>query len=250
LIVAALVLAAGSACAQGPGEKEGEHKVAQPAHTAAAGWTVLFDGKSTEHFRGYRKDKLPDGWELVDGTLHCKAKSGAGDIITKEQYENFELEFEWKISKGGNSGVMYRVRETDGPSYMTGPEYQILDNEAHADKANPKTTAAALYDLYPCTTNATKPAGEWNVSKIVINNNKIEHWLNGKKVVETEIGSEDWKKKISESKFKDWSEFGVHSKGHIAFQDHGDDVWYRNIKIKSLHGEKKKEEVKPKPVGA
>ncbi|MFZ4575300.1 MAG: 3-keto-disaccharide hydrolase, partial [Phycisphaerales bacterium] len=206
------------------------------------GWTVLFDGKNADSFRGYKKDKLPEGWEIADGALHMKKGSSAGDIITKEQFENFELSFEWKISEGGNSGIMYHVQELDGPPYLTGPEYQILDNKKHNDGKKPETSAASCYALYACSEDATKPVGEWNTSKLVVNNNKVEHWLNGKKVVEYTIGSDDWKKRIAASKFKDWKEFGQHAKGHVAFQDHGDDVWYKNIKVKNLEA---KDQTKP-----
>ena len=249
VLLSALALAASPALAQNEPKKEA------PATAAAEeGVTVLFDGTNGDNFRGYRKDKLPDGWEVADGALHFKKGSGAGDIITKEQFENFELTFEWKISEGGNSGIMYHVKELDGPPYLTGPEYQILDNTKHNDGKKPETSAASCYALYACSEDATKPVGEWNESKLVVNNNKIEHWLNGKKVVEYTIGSDDWNKRIAASKFKDWKEFGKHSKGHIAFQDHGDDVWYKNIKVKNLDAKaapKKEEAAKPTaPVGS
>lgn len=246
VLLAALALTASPSLAQKEATKPA------PAQEAKAdeGWTVLFDGTNTDSFRTYRKDTLNDGWEIVDGTLHMKPGTGAGDFITKEQYKNFEFQFEWKISEGGNSGVMYHVQELDGPPYLTGPEYQILDNKKHADGENPKTSAASCYALYACTVDATKPAGEWNVSKLVVNNNHVEHWLNGKKVVEYTIGSDEWNKLIAASKFKDWKEFGKHEKGHIAFQDHGNDVWYKNIKVKNLDAKeepKKEEATKPAP---
>jgi len=229
---------AGAAAPTQPAEEK-------PKTKTTDGWTVLFDGTNLDNFRGYKKDSVPAGWELVDGTLHIKAKSGAGDLITKGQYENFMLEFEWKVSTGGNSGVMYRVKETDGAPYLTGPEYQVLDNAVHNDGKNPKTSAASLYALYACTVDATKPAGEWNLARILIVNNKVEHWLNGKKVVSTEIGGEEWNKLVAESKFKDWKEFGIHPKGHICFQEHGDDVWFRNIRINDIDAKKGEKKAKP-----
>jgi len=228
-------LALAGTCAIGQ-EQHHEHAAKHAAHEE--GWTVLFDGTDAGNFRGYKKSDLPPCWTVVDGTLHFKRGTGSGNIITKEQYANFELVFEWKVSEGGNSGVMYRVAEIDGEPYLTGPEYQILDNAKHNDGKKAETSAAACYGLYACTEDATKPAGEWNTAKLVVNGEKVEHWLNGKKVVEYTLGSDDWKKRIEASKFKDWKLFGKQPKGHIALQDHGDDVWYRNIKIKNLDAKK------------
>lgn len=202
---------------------------------AADGWTVLFDGKSTEHFRGYKMKTFPtNNWRVEDGALHCLPKGGP-DIVTVEKYENFDLEFEWKVSPGGNSGVMYRVAETQGAPYQTGPEYQVLDDARHGDGKNPKTSSGSLYALMaPNSTKTLKPVGEWNTSRIVMNQNKVEHWLNGAKVVEYVWGSPEVKDLVSKSKFKAWPTFMGESTGHIDFQAHGQEVWYRNIRVKRL----------------
>lgn len=215
------------------------HDAAKADHkdAEAGAWTVLFDGTSTEHFRGYKQDGFPEkGWAVEDGTLRVVANTrGSGDIITKEKYSDFDLRWEWKVAGGGNSGVMYRVEEGNGPSYMTGPEYQILNDEKHRDGGNPKTSAAALYALIACDdTKTVKPVGEWNSSRIVIHDNKVQHWLNGEVVVEYVWASDEIKQLIANSKFKNWKQFMTKDDGHIAFQYHNDDVWYRNIRIKDL----------------
>jgi len=204
---------------------------------ASGGWTVLFDGQSTEHFRGYKKDGFPEkGWAVEDGTLRVIANTrGSGDIITKETYSDFDLRWEWKVAEGANSGVMYRVEEGRGATYFTGPEYQILGDDKHRDGNNPKTSAGALYALIACNDKKTlKPVGEWNSSRIVIHNNKVQHWLNGEVVVQYVWASDEIKQLIANSKFKNWKQFMTKKEGHIAFQYHNDDVWYRNIRIKDL----------------
>jgi hypothetical protein len=201
-----------------------------------AGWKLLFDGKTTEGWRAYRGKEVGDSWHVEDGALVLKPGSGkrGGDIVTADEYDNFELTFEWKISPGGNSGVMYRVAETRGAPYETGVEYQILDNAKHADGKNPKTSAASAYALYAPAKDATQPVGEWNKSKIIVDGNHVEHWLNGEKVVEYDYASDDWNKRIASSKFKDMKRFGKEPKGHIDLQDHGNEVAYRNIKLRPL----------------
>ncbi len=197
---------------------------------------VLFDGSSLDQWRGYKNEKIGKGWKITDGALEFDG-TGGGDICTKEEFENFELTLEWKVSKGANSGIMYRVGLGDGAPYLTGPEYQILDDANHRDGKKDTTSAAALYALYKCEGKELKKVGEWNTTKIVHVGNKVEHWLNGKKVVSAEIDSDDWKKRVNGSKFKNWKKFGTLKKGHIALQDHGDQVWFRNIKIKVLDKE-------------
>jgi len=194
---------------------------------------VLFDGASMDNFRGYKQEAIGGGWKVENGTLHFDG-SGGGDIITKKEYGSFELTFDWKVSEGGNSGVMYRVKQGDNAPYLTGVEYQILDNDKHADGKNRSTSAGAIYAMYPPGDKQPKAVGEWNQSKIVVNGDNVEHWLNGDKVAETEIGSEQWNQKIAKSKFATWKKFAKSKRGHIAFQDHGDKVWYREIKIKAI----------------
>lgn len=200
------------------------------------GWVVLFDGTSTDHFRGYKKEAFPEnGWVIEDGTLHIQPKAKVGDLITKEKYRDFDLRFEWKVSDAANSGVMYRVAEGKGAAYFTGPEYQILEDSKHRDGQNAKTSSGALYALIACNdAKVLKPVGEWNTSRIVIKDNKVEHWLNGAKVVSYEWGSDEINGLIANSKFKKWERFMKEDTGHIAFQNHNDAVWFRDIKIKDL----------------
>ncbi len=204
------------------------------ADEKAAGWKSLFDGKDAgANFRGYKKDKLPDGWVAEDGAI--VRKKGGGDIITKEQYESFELSIEWKISPGGNSGIMFKVLETNGASYITGPEAQVQDNSKGRDPQK----AGWMYALYGASVDTTKPAGEWNLfvlkcQKTATGTYKCEHTMNGTKYVEYEIGSADWNEKVAKSKFGKMAGFGKAAKGHICLQDHGNEVAYRNIKIREL----------------
>lgn len=199
----------------------------------AAGWKLLFDGKdASTWWRGYKKDKLPEGWKAEDGAL---VRHGGGDIITKEQFESFEFSVDWKISEGGNSGVIFKVQETDKPPYGTGPEAQIQDNVKGRDPQK----AGWLYQLYPASVDTTKPVGEWNtfvlkIQKTPAGTYKGEHWMNGTKYVEYEIGSDDWKAKLAKSKFAKWEGFGTSPKGHLCLQDHGNLVSFRNIKIREL----------------
>jgi hypothetical protein len=150
------------------------------------GWKQLFDGKDTSQWRGYKATSFPTkGWRVENGTLRHVAGEGGGDLITLDKFSDFELRFEWKVSPGANSGVIYRVTEDHNASYETGPEYQVLDESKHADGKNPKTSAAALYALIACNTEKElKPVGEWNKARIVVKGNQAEHWLNKKKVVE------------------------------------------------------------------
>ncbi len=202
----------------------------------AAGFKLLFDGKTTAGWRGYKKDAIPDGWKVVEGSL--TRVGGGGDIISEEQFGSFEFLVDWRVAPGGNSGIMYHVQESEKASYMTGPEYQVLDNERHPDGKSKMTSAGSCYALYPPTKDVCKPAGEWNQTKIIIKGSQVEHWLNGTKVVEYEKGGEEWNKKIAESKFKQWAQFGKPKHGHICLQDHGDKVEYRNIKIRVLEESK------------
>lgn len=207
----------------------------QTAAADTSDWIVLFDGTSLEAWRGYRSETIPPGWRIAeDGTLHCTGE-GSGDLITKEQFADFVLELEWKVAPGGNSGIMYRVTEEYDAPWMSGPEYQVLDNAGHADGNDPKTSAGACYALYPTDPSAVRPAGEWNTTRIVVDSAHVEHWLNGRKVVEYELWSEDWNARVAASKFRVYPNFGRARRGHIALQHHGDPVWYRNIRIRLLN---------------
>lgn len=198
----------------------------------AEGWRLLFDGQTTDGWRGYRREDLPAGWQAVDGALTRVAD--AGDLITRDRFRDFDLRLEWNIAPGGNSGIMYRVTEDERAPYMTGPEMQVLDDAGHDDGKSRLTAAGASYGLYPSPAGVVKPAGEWNVVRILVDGNHVEHWLNGQKVVELEIGSPDWERRVAASKFVKWPRFGRAPDGHLALQDHGDRVAYRNLKLKLL----------------
>ncbi|WP_234735759.1 3-keto-disaccharide hydrolase [Tellurirhabdus bombi] len=200
-------------------------------------WEKIFDGKSFAGWHGYLKKDVSDKWKIEDGAMVLTGRGG-GNLVTDKEYENFELELEWKISEGGNSGIMYHVHEDSkfGQPYQTGPEVQVLDDERHPDaKAgkNGNRKSSSLYDMLPPSAPA-KPAGEWNKIRIVVNNGKAEHYQNGKKVLEYPTTGPEWDKMVSESKFKGWEGFGKYAKGSIALQDHGDKVWFRNIRIREL----------------
>jgi hypothetical protein len=202
----------------------------------AAGWTLLFDGTSTDHWTGYKQPAFPTkGWVIEDGCIKIGKGGGAGDIVTKAQYSDFEFSCEFKVDKGANSGIIYRVSPTKDATYMTGPEFQILDDSGHKDGADPKHRVGALYDLIAAPADKpTRPVGEFNEARIRIKDGVLEHFLNGRRVVHTRIDTPDWNKLIAGSKFKGWDGFGVQPAGHIALQDHGDNVWFRNIKVRDL----------------
>lgn len=209
----------------------------------SAGWQLLFDGSSKNNFHVFNNRSDGSAWQVTEGTLHLDTTNkkegrivGGGDFVTNDEYENFHLKLEWKIAQGGNSGIMFYVQE--GPkfqeTYHTGPEMQVLDNAAHADAKINKHRTGDLYDLISSSPETVKPAGQWNQVEIISNNGSLEFHLNGTKVLATAMWNDDWKKMIAASKFKQWPGFGTYKKGRIALQDHGDPVWYRNIKIKKL----------------
>ena len=187
----------------------------------------------TPSWRGFKKETLPSGWRLSDDGVLTHTKGG-GDIVTDKQYGDFVLELDWKISKGGNSGIFFRVSEDHDYVWLGGPEMQVLDNEAHANGLKPETSAGANYALHAPCKDVTKPIGEWNHIKLVVDGSHVEHWMNGTKLLEYELWSEDWKKRVVASKFKDMPEYGLNKTGHIALQDHGDVVSFRNIEITLL----------------
>ncbi|MCF6313645.1 MAG: DUF1080 domain-containing protein [Verrucomicrobiales bacterium] len=195
-----------------------------------AGWTLLFDGKdASPHWRNFKKEGISDGWKVENGEL-SRYKKGAGDIITKKQFDAFELTLDFKISKGGNSGLMFHVTEEESTPWRTGPEIQIQDN---VDGHDPQK-AGWLYQLYKADSDATNPAGEWNTLRILITPEKCVHWMNGKKYVEYVKGSKDWDEKVAASKFSKFAKFGKATKGHICLQDHNNLVSFRNIKIREV----------------
>jgi hypothetical protein len=202
------------------------------AEERAKGWRLLFDGKTTSGWRGFKQQAAPAGWQIVDGAL-TRAGEG-GDLMTVDQFGSFDLQLEWKIAPGGNSGIMFHVSEDAEETYHTGPEFQILDNAQHKDGKDPLTSAGACYALYAPSRDVTRPPGTWNAVRLVVNGSRVQHWLNGTKVVEYDMASDDWKKKVAASKFKEWPTFGTIPEGYIVLQDHGDRVAYRNIKIRIL----------------
>lgn len=216
---------------------------------ADSGWVSLFDGTTFNGWRGYERADLPKAWVIEDGAIKIKGsgqgEAGAndgGDIIFAKKFKNFELTFEWKVAKGSNSGVFYLAQEVKGdPIWKSSPEYQVLDNANHPDAKLGKDgnrQSASLYDLIPAKPQNSKPFGEWNTGGVMVYKGTVVHKQNGVNVVEYHLWTEDWKKMIEESKFKGWENFinagGTNHEGYIGLQDHGDDVWYRNIKIKIL----------------
>ncbi|WP_430968770.1 3-keto-disaccharide hydrolase [Spongiimicrobium sp. 2-473A-2-J] len=206
------------------------------AETVEAEWVTLTD---VSQWRGYNLDSLPSNWSIKDGIIECYGKAGdvGGDIISTEQYDNFELSLEWKISKGGNSGIFYHVVEDTiyHSPYQTGPEYQLLDDEGSEEPAEDWQKAGANYAMHE--TNEKKslnPVGEWNTSKIIFDNGKVEHWLNGQKIVVFDKFSEDWKLKRNSGKWNDYPDYGKSNVGYLALQDHGAGVWFRNVRVRRL----------------
>ena len=201
----------------------------------AGGWEVLFDGQSTSSLRGYQMDSFPDnGWTVKDGTLRTLPDGKVVDIVTKKKYRNFELIFDWKVTPGANSGVMYRVDESKDRPWHTGPEYQILDDSKHQDGKSPLTSAGSLYALISAQNKTLKPVGDYNTSRIVLAGSSLEHWLNGSKVVACDIESYGVDTLVKESKFSPHKEFLKKQTGHIVFQHHHDEVWFKNIKVREL----------------
>jgi hypothetical protein len=202
------------------------------ATSADGEWRSLFDGGGLDHWRGFHRDRVPEGWRIADGTLTRIGQ--AGDLITRDVFGDFELVLEWKIAEGGNSGIMYRVTEEASETYHTGPEMQVLDDAHHPDGRSRLTAAGAVYGLYPAPVGVVKPAGEWNAVRILARGRQVEHWLNGVKVASYEVGSADWTARVAASKFRKWPGYGRAAAGHIALQDHGDRVAYRNIRVRAI----------------
>ncbi|MDP2888216.1 MAG: DUF1080 domain-containing protein [Bacteroidota bacterium] len=244
------------ASCQGGQKKTGEKSAtvaAEPelnklsAEEANAGWTLLFDGTTSTGWRGYNKTEFPKGWKVVDGTLHCigtgTGEAGAedgGDILYDKKFKNFHLKVEWKIGVGGNSGIFYLGQEVpEWPIFKTAPEMQVLDNINHIDANMGKDgnrQAGSLYDLIPAKPQNAKPVGEWNTAEVICYKGTVVHKQNGETVLEYHLWTDDWKNLVKNSKFPElnpnWAD--VAKEGYIALQDHGDNVWYRNIKIKEM----------------
>jgi hypothetical protein len=198
------------------------------------GWRPLFDGASLAGWRIYHGGAPTSGWVVQDGTITRVAGPGVGDLVTSETFANFDLALDWKVAPGGNSGIIYRVDDSGDATYMTGPEMQVLDDQRHLDGKSTLTSAGAVYGLYPAPRGVVKPAGQWNAARILVNRNHVEHWLNGKRIAQYELGSPDWMDKVKASKFDAWKGYGRFQRGRIALQDHGDVVSFRNIRIRVL----------------
>ncbi len=198
---------------------------------------LLFNGKNTEGWHTYLKPTVGAAWQVVDGALQLDPKAeGQGDLVTDQEYENFELSLDWKIAEGGNSGVIFDVHEdpTFRSTYDTGIEMQVLDNINADDNKKDNHLAGSLYDLKAPSENVAKPAGEWNKAKIRKQNGHLTFYLNNVKIIETQMGSPEWETLVNNSKFKTWKNFAKYPKGHIALQDHGGQVSYKNISITEL----------------
>ncbi len=204
------------------------------------GFVSIFDGKTTQGWHTYGKDFVGKGWSVENGTLHFDPKNknnDGGDIVTDKEYADFHLKLEWKISPKGNSGIIFYVNEDLSKykqTYLTGPEMQVLDNDGHPDGKITKHRAGNLYDMIQSSSEPVKPVGEWNLAEIISKKGKLTFKLNGVTVVKTTMWDDNWKNLISNSKFAKWQGFGIYKKGRFALQDHGDQVWYRNIMIKEL----------------
>ena len=203
------------------------------AEEKAAGWKLLSDG-TLDAWRGYRREDAPGGWSVAGGSLAFTPGVDGGTLITREQFADFELALEWKVAEGGNSGVFYRATEAERAPYWTGPELQVLDNEGHPDGRTPETSAGANYALHAPAEDVTRTAGEWNQVRIVVRGARVEHWMNGVRIVKYELWTDEWRVAVAATKFAEWPGYGMAEAGHIGLQDHGDPVWFRNIRIREF----------------
>jgi hypothetical protein len=207
---------------------------------AQKGFKPLFDGKTTKGWHTYNKTTVGSAWDVEDGALHMsptkKGKDGGGDLVTDKAYTDFHLKLEWKVAPNANSGIIFYVHEDPkyGQTYLTGPEMQVLDNDGHKDGKITKHRAGDLYDMIKSSSEPVKPVGEWNKAEIISNKGKLTFRLNDVTIVNTTVGDDNWKALIAGSKFATWEGFGTYKTGKIALQDHGDEVWFKNISIKEL----------------
>lgn len=222
-----------------PADSSGTGGGATASKMTTDGYTILFDGASTAGWHRYGGGTPGPSWKVINAelVLDSAAKMDGGNLVSNEEYENFDLKLEWKISAKGNSGILFGVHEDSvkfKEPYYTGPEMQVVDNEGHPDGKLVKHQAGDLYDLIACSTKTVKPAGEWNEAEVKLQNGKLDLYLNGTNVVSTTMWDDNWTKMVKGSKFKEWPEFGTYKKGHIVLQDHGNMVTFRNIRIKTL----------------
>ncbi len=197
----------------------------------AAGWKLLFDGRSLAGWQNFRKTGVPQGWEAIDGALvRC---SQGGDIVTVAEFQDFELALEWRIPRAANSGVFFHVEDAGSYVWESGPEMQVLDNDAHPDGKNPLTSAGSNYALHAPERDLTRPVGMWNEARLIVKGPHVEHWLNGEKTIEYELWAPEWKSAVAASKFAAMPRYGQAKTGRIALQDHGDRVEFRNVKLRA-----------------
>ena len=239
-----------AACARQPAEEAAVEEIAVveeaaintlTAEEAADGWALLFDGTSLDKWRAFRGEEVPPGWTTQDGALFFDGKDageGYGDLTTREMFADFELQLEWKISPGGNSGILYRVTEDEEQEFHTGPEMQIIDDKAEMySELEANRKSGSNYGLQAPAVDNVKPIGEWNSVHLIVDGAHVEQWQNGDKVVEYELWTPEWKEAVSNTKFGEWPSYGMNKTGHIVLQDHGAGVWFKNLKIKRLNQE-------------
>lgn len=240
-LLLALIIVTLFACKETPKEASAEATI-ENIEAKEVEWVSLFDGKTFKGWHNYATDTISDQWQISDGAMvftpHPDKQGGVNNLVTDSTYTNFKLSLEWKISEGGNSGIFWSVFEDDKYSvpYLTGPEIQVLDDLKHPDKENATHRSGALYDMIAPSQNVVKEVGEWNLCVLEINHktNLGKVWLNDVKIVEFPVNGEGWNALIANSKFKDWDGFGKFATGKIGLQDHGNQVWYRAIKIQEL----------------
>jgi len=231
-----LPLAAAMIAACGGGQRNRDEGAFPVVDTMRNGWASLFDGRTLTGWHDYQQAPgVTTGWTVDNGTI--RTDGNAADLVSDEQYGSFDLELEWKVAPGANSGIFYWANEGTDHIYENAPEMQVLDNAGAPDGKSPLTAAGSLYDLYPAPISAAKPAGEWNTVRIVVRGAKVEQWLNDQKVVDVNFDSKEMRDRIAASKFKDWLTFGKSHRGHIGLQSHGGTVWFRNIRIKDKDSE-------------
>lgn len=235
LLPLALVLApAMTACGPGPeagAAQEVPNTLTEQERTQ--GWRLLFDGESLDGWRVFRGEGVSDGWAVEDGAI-TRVADGAMDIVTREEFEDFELALEWRVEPGGNSGVFIRASEEVDRIFEGAPEMQVLDDARHVDGGNPLTSAGANYGLHAPSEDVVRPAGEWNRARIRVDGDRVTHWLNGVQVVDYRLWTEEWEALVAGSKFAEWPGYGTFRRGHIGLQDHGDRVQFRSIRVREL----------------
>jgi len=232
LLISLLVVSALSACTNAADNMLSDAEKAD-------GWQLLFDGKAiNKNWRGYKMTEIPTNWLIEDGTIFLNPNTygTSGDIISREQYSEFEFALEWKVGPSSNSGIFYHVVEADQykNTYETAPEMQVLDNDRHGDGKITQHRAGDLYDLIKSRVENARPVGEWNSVRIVVKGNTLQHFQNGDLIIETTLWDDNWNTLIADSKFATWPGFGKSKIGHFALQDHGDPVWFKNLKVKRL----------------